>query len=352
MCFTTPITHPQSPSPDGIIVTEFELIARLTEGVPREARDLGVGVGDDACVIAGPAGRDWLLTADALIEGIHFRREWTDLAQLGRKALAVNLSDIAAMGGRPRFFLATVAIPRGMGAAGAIELSGGMRALAAEMGVLLVGGDTSSSEHDLAISITAVGEVASGRAILRSTARTGDVLYATGTMGGSALGLACLRAGKYPAAAAPFVERHRNPLPRLAMAEQLAACGMVSAMIDVSDGLLADAGHVAESSGAGFEIEAARVPRDPAFEAVAREVGADPTALCLAGGEDYELLFAVRAEALEAFERDVLPLLPAPGAARIGRIVADRTMRRALDREGRTIELASQGFDHFTSVGA
>ncbi len=331
-------------------MTEFELIAKLTEGAPREARDLAHGVGDDCAVIAGPSGRDWLVTADALIEGVHFRREWTDLASLGKKAMAANLSDIASMGGVPRFYIVSLAVPDDLGAEGALQLYAGMRERARASGALLIGGDTSASRSGLLISIAMLGEIESGRAILRSGARPGDAVYVTGTSGSAALGLACLESGRRDDACALFVRRHLDPEPRLAAGEALMKCGMVSAMIDSSDGLMADLSHIAEASGVGFEIEDWLVPREPRFDGLSAELGLNPAELVLSGGEDYELIFTVRSEVAGEFDREIAPSLPIP-VSRIGKIVADRESREVRSRDGKRIEIAMRGFDHFASRG-
>ena len=324
-------------------MTEFELIARFIAGAPREAHDLFCGAGDDCAVVAGPHGRDWLVTTDALVEGVHFRRGGTDLATLGRKALSVNVSDIAAMGGIPRFYLAAVGLPPGEAAEVGTELAAGMRAVAHEQGLILVGGDTVASPGGLMITVTAIGEAEHGAALLRSGAKPGDAVFVTGTFGAAALGLACLEAGREDATAAPFIARHRDPAARVAWGRFIARSGMATAMIDASDGLLADLAHIAEASNAGFEIDAAAVPRDPGFEALARELGRDPMELLLAGGEDYELVVTVAAARAAEFERaartHVHGAIP---VARIGTMVDEATARRV---DG--VDVTATGFDHF-----
>lgn len=328
-------------------MTEFDLIAHLTRDLPRTGPDLSAGVGDDCAVVAGPEGRDWLLTTDALVEGIHFRREWTDLSVLGRKALSVNISDIAAMGGTPRFFLVALGVPAAEAEATAGALYQGVREVAARHGVVLIGGDTVASPSGLLLSIAAIGEVRRGAALLRRGARPGDPIYVTGTMGGAALGLACLRRGERGGEAASFIRRHLDPEPRVDEGRWIAATGMATAMIDLSDGLLADLGHVADESDVGFTIEAGCVPRDPGFEATARAVGTDPAALMLAGGEDYELLFTVDARCTEEFEA-LRQKRPGVAIIRVGTIEAAKASRSVLDEAGRPLQLTTRGFDHFS----
>ena len=327
-------------------MNEFELIARLTKGAPKEAPDLLCGVGDDCAIVDGPDGKNWLVTMDALMEGVHFRREWTDMATLGRKALAVNLSDIAAMGGTPRFYLVSLGLPNDLRAKCAEQIFAGMRELASEFGVELIGGDTVRSESGLALSVTVIGEVKEDRSLLRCTARSGDIVYITGTVGGAALGLRCLNRGEAGEEAASFVNRHNNPVPRVNAGRLLGESGMVTAMIDVSDGVVADLGHIAECSGVGFRIELIRIPVDDDFRALARKIHANPAELALSGGEDYELLFTVRPAHAEKFEEKVMPKLDVP-VARIGAIVGEKTRREVTDVDGKFFIPAVAGFDHF-----
>ncbi len=327
-------------------MTEFELIELLTRGVDRSAADLAAGVGDDCAVISGPSGRQWLVTTDLLVEGTHFDLAFTDLATLGRKALSVNLSDIAAMGGAPRFWLASIALPGSIGADGAGLLYKGMRDVAGEHGAILIGGDTSSSRERLLISITAVGECASGCAVMRSGAHPGDAVYVTGELGGSALGLALMRRGFMDRGAELFVERHNDPAPRVEAGRVLAASGALTSMIDVSDGLMADMGHIADASGAGFEIRADRVPIGSRFGEFAEKVDSGVWGFILSGGEDYELAFTVDAAKVAEFERDAMQKAGVR-VTRIGEMLKDPSARRAMLADGSELGLSSIGFDHF-----
>lgn len=327
-------------------MNEFELINHLTEGALRRADELLYGVGDDCAIIAGHNNQDWLVTTDVLIEGVHFKLDFCDLKTLGRKALAVNLSDIAAMGGKPRFYLVSIAIPDSIGPYGAIELYKGMRERASLHDVVLIGGDTSSSKSGLVISITAIGECAGGHAILRNKAMPCDDIYVTGKFGGAALGLAFLSAHRSDSVSLPFMKRHLDPEPRVNAGLALMKSGMVSAMIDVSDGLLADLSHIADASNVGFEIREKEVPCDHGIEELAKTLNIDPATLILSGGEDYELAFTVRANCVGDFERTVVPKLPV-AVAKIGTIVADKTLKSVLDSEGKILTLKHKGFDHF-----
>lgn len=327
-------------------LSEFDLIAQLTADAPSKAKDLMQGVGDDCAIIAGPYGFDWLITTDALVEGVHFRREWTDFETLGRKALAVNLSDIAAMGGRPRFYLVSIGLPPCDSDATVSALYDGIRAQAAEYDIFLIGGDTVSSSSEIFISITVLGDVPRGHAILRSGAKPGDAIYVTGQLGFSALGLICLDGGKRNDDAKPFILRHLSPIARIKEGIWIAKTCIATSMIDVSDGLLADLGHIADESGVGFEIDVGRVPTVPRFAELSRELKQDPIVLMLSGGEDYELAFTVDVQKVAQFEQliqnqDIYTI------SRIGSVVGDIATRNVIGADGNLIDIKTKGFDHF-----
>ncbi len=328
-------------------MNEFELIEKLTRGAPKSALDLKCGVGDDCAVIAGPGKKDWLMTQDALIEGVHFRREWLDMATLGRKALAVNISDIAAMGGAPRFYLVSLGLPTDLRPKCAEQIYAGMKECAREYGACLIGGDTARSPKGLVLSITVIGEIPKDKYILRCGARAGDDIYVTGTVGSAALGLCCLNAKVCDGNASRFINRHKDPTPRIKAGRVLAESGMVSAMIDVSDGVLADLGHIADTSGVGFRIQLTKLPVDEGFRALARKMGVDPAELAVAGGEDYELLFTARPGFSEKLEKKTFPKLGALSATKIGVIVREKNRREVVDADGKFFVPAIKGFDHF-----
>ncbi len=319
---------------------EFELIARY---FTRPARSAALGVGDDCALVKPPAGLMLAMTTDALVEGTHFL-PGTDPGRLGHKALAVNLSDLAAMGADPRWFLLAIALPD------ADErwlepFSAGLFALADAHGVELIGGDTTRGPRML--TITAIGTLPAGYALRRDAAAAGDEVWLSGATGEAALGLAYLR-GELElsvAAAAACVARLETPQPRVALGKRLR--GIAAAAIDVSDGLLADLGHVAEQSRLAAELDYEAIPRADALAECGDAALAD--ACVLAGGDDYELLFTAppaRAGEVEAAGR-------AAGVAvtRIGRMVAGTPEVRVRDRSGRLIEVSRRGFDHFGPTG-
>ena len=266
---------------------EFGLIERIERAARRSrvsTRGLVVGIGDDAAVLRPPAGEDWVVTTDALVEGTHFR--WTNQSarSIGRRALVANLSDLAAMGARPLGFVFALAAPPSLEVRTFDGLLAGLLREAEAHGCPLIGGNVSRARQT-SITITAQGSVLRGRALLRDSARVGDRISVTGTLGGAARELARAAAGG---------SVRGVPIPRLRAGRALARRPDVGACIDISDGLLADLDHVLDRSGCSAKLDLASVPRPPRFEAACRRVGADPTWLATRGGEDYELLFTLR----------------------------------------------------------
>ena len=347
------------PGPTG----EDRFLARLLGALPAPAaaeRSPGgsetaprvlLGPGDDAAVVRWPDGRLLVLTTDAAEEGIHFDLRTHPLPAVGRRAVATAVSDLAAMGAAPVGTLVSlVASPRGEDAAAEAAAAAGERA--AELGAPVLGGNITAGAR-LALHVTAVGAMASGvRPLPRTGARPGDALFATGELGGAALGLAALRrradaSGAHPAehsvenptensaAEAPFVRRHLDPEPRLAAGALLAASGAVTAAMDISDGLALDLHRLAAASGVGAILEIARLPL--------AQAGSAGLEAALFGGEDYELLFT-GAEA---------GIPPAIGAARlpltrIGRITGAASGVRLRRPDGRVEALPARGWDAWT----
>ncbi|HZR69277.1 MAG TPA: thiamine-phosphate kinase [Burkholderiales bacterium] len=315
--------------------SEFELIRRF---FARPARSAVLGVGDDCALVAPEPGNVLAVTTDMLLAGRHFFPD-ADPEKLGHKALAVNLSDLAAMGARPCWALLAIALPEADDAWLA-AFARGFFALADRHGVELVGGDT--NRGPLAIAITAIGQVPQAQALRREGARAGDDVWLSGATGEAALALAHLRgrARLEPRALEDCLARLHTPEPRVALGERLR--GIASASIDVSDGLLADLGHIAESSAVGAEVSLELVPRAAALAACRDETLA--RACLLAGGDDYELAFtapAGRRAELEALARELGLRL-----TRIGRIAAGNAGVRLLDAAGATVP-APAGWDHF-----
>jgi thiamine-monophosphate kinase len=325
---------------------EFELIEILRSRCALARADVNVGIGDDAALLVPPANHELVAATDTLVAGVHFPHSTTPDA-IGWKALAVNLSDLAAMGATPAWALLALTLPSA-DTEFVERFADGFGALAARHHVALIGGDT--TRGPLTVNVTALGFVPPGQGLLRSGARVGDLVFVTGTIGDAAGGLRCIDAGSPRPASAPAIStdvrealrsRLDRPTPRIAAGIVLR--GVASACIDVSDGLLADLGHVAAQSAVGIEIAAAALPASPAllqaFDAPTR------LALQATGGDDYELAFTL-APALEAPTlRDLAKA--GCGATRIGRVVEGAGVR-LLDESAAEIALACAGWEHFT----
>jgi thiamine-monophosphate kinase len=273
---------------------EFELIARLCAPLPRRRRTL-LGPGDD-CAILAPSRASQLVTIDSMVEGVHFNLKWGTPELLGSRSLTVNLSDIAAMGGKPTSCVINLAIRPGLKPSFFDRLYRGLGKTAAESGVDIVGGNITSAKQ-FSITIALFGDVGE-EPMLRDNARPGDAIYVTGTVGDAALGLRILE-GKFKPKGRPrkfLLDRYLNPTARLDAGRALARIRPTPAAIDLSDGLWQDLGHILERSEVGAEIDPALLPISPAYQAVA---GGD-TSYALRGGDDYELLFCMRPGASEA----------------------------------------------------
>ncbi|MHB1843803.1 MAG: thiamine-phosphate kinase [Deltaproteobacteria bacterium] len=309
---------------------EFELIAAFVRELPHAGPGLALGPGDDGALLRPSPGSELCVTVDTVRLGVHFTKQFTP-EDVGHKALAVNLSDLAAMGARPRWLFCALELPRGTRAAFVTRLARGMAPLAQTHGCLLAGGNVSRGPG-LAVTITAIGDVPSGLALRRDGLRPGDLIAVTGALGGAALGLRRLRVGDRRGAA-----RQLRPIPRIELG--LAARGLASAAIDVSDGLLQDLGHLCRRSSCGAEVSGALAPID---SALAGRV--DRLALALGGGEDYELVFGVPPARLARLRRKV----ERRGSALtvIGRACRGRGVRLA-GGEGALAYSSTLGFRHF-----
>jgi thiamine-monophosphate kinase len=270
---------------------EFGLIAAIRSVLPPDPPGV-LGIGDDGAVLPAPDGRI-VASTDLLIEGRHFRREWSAATDIGVKAAAENLADIAAMGAAPTALLFGLAVPGEIAVDWVAAVAEGLAAECARAGAMIAGGDVTSSDSVM-LAITALGNLASRDPVTRAGARPGDALAISGPVGMSAAGLALLRAGVVvlPASAEPdllrLVAAHQRPQPDYAAGPVAAAAGATS-MIDISDGLVADIGHIAEASGVRLEIDSARLPGTRALEPAAARLGTDWRPWALAGGEDHAL---------------------------------------------------------------
>ncbi len=316
----------------GDLPAEFALIARHFRPL---AGPGALDLRDDVAVLAPPPGRDLVLTADAMVAGVHFLpNDPPDL--IGRKLLRVNLSDLAAKGATPIGYLMTVSAPRNTPQAWFAGFAAGLAQDQREYGVTLLGGDTTSTPGPISLSLTILGQVAPGQAVRRAGAQAGDGIWVTGTIGDGALGLAVAR-GRLQDPTGHLLSRYRLPQPRLG----LAIAGVASAGMDVSDGLVQDLGHLCRAGGLMAEVDAALVPLSPQ----AREAGPEWLATCLTGGDDYELLLAVppdREAALYAASQAAGMAVTRIGGFRSG---PPRVMVRGTD--GEPMSLATGGWSHF-----
>jgi thiamine-monophosphate kinase len=321
-------------------IGEFERIRRFFAPL---AGPGGLGLLDDAALVDCPAGRRLVVTADAIVAGVHFLPD-DPPEHVAKKLLRVNLSDLAAMGARPLHYLLTTALPAALGSRWVAAFAGGLEEDQRRFGVSLLGGDSVSTAGPAVLSLTAIGEVAAGSEVRRSGARAGDLVWVSGTIGDAFLGLGLLR-GDHPdlppAYRAFLIDRFRVPDPRTDLGPLLS--GIAHAMIDVSDGLLADLGHVCETSQVAAVVRLERLPLSPAARAI---VGGEPgiRSRLAAGGDDYELLFTAPPEAAEAIgnlsTRLGLPI------AMVGKIEPGEGVR-LVDGAGRAIRVASTGYRHF-----
>ncbi len=314
----------------GTLPPEFDLIARFFKPLAGEG---ALGLADDAAVFMPPAGRELVVSADAIVGGVHFLPD-DPPETVGRKLLRVNLSDLAAMGATPLSYFLTVSVPVTTTAAWFEAFAAGLAMDQAAFGISLLGGDTTSTPGPVCLSATVIGHVAPGAALRRHGARPGDGLWVTGTIGDGALGLRALR-GEIDDPDGFLAERYRLPRPRMG----LCLAGIVSAAMDVSDGLVQDCGHMCRASDVAASIELARVPLSPPARA------AGLLSLCVTGGDDYELLLAVPGESeaslLAECARACVPV------TRIGDIAAGAPSVTVLDAAGRRVPLRTKGWSHF-----
>ncbi len=302
-----------------------------------------LSMGDDAAAFRPRPGYLLLISSDALIEGIHFDRKLTSATALGWKALAVNLSDIAAMGGKPLYATTTLGIPLTIPSRFIVNFYRGLNDLASRYGVTVVGGDTCSSPRDLFIDINIVGEVRSDGLLTRAKAQPGDLLFVTGTLGESAMGLELLKTqSSISQTGRRLIERHLRPTPRLAIGKYLSSHRLAKALIDISDGLSTDLHHLCEQSQVGAVIEERAIPTPELESGLRNQLARTPIEYALNGGEDYELLFAVPAK-----KSRVLPShIDGVAVHEIGKITAQKGICR-IKQSNRIRRLPARGFDHF-----
>lgn len=368
---------------------EFGLIDRLRHLVPPGPSSVLVGIGDDVAVLRSSAGRLLLATCDTQIEGIHFLRHTLPPLCLGQRAAAVNLSDVAAMGGTPLWALVSLMLPDNTPVAWVDALYRGLAEGLGRYGAALVGGNTARHPDRIVVDVTVLGEVDEAKVVLRRGAKIGDFIVVTGSLGASKAGLECLRIAPFMAQEAAktlsktedaafdgpemvhgdvpsqgeaaqnlmaavdrdawvrTVLRHWVPEPRVREGQVLAASGWVHAMIDVSDGFLGDLSHLCAASGVGAVVDVDAVPVDTACQAVAQALGQDSLLWALTGGEDYELLAAVHPQGLDHVLRGLAQQSAVPCRV-VGRIVPRDQGIRCVRQDGSVLETHwGRAWDHF-----
>jgi thiamine-monophosphate kinase len=320
---------------------EAAVLERIEEIAARTGtRHSGVhlGIGDDAALFKGAAGFDQILTCDWFLEGSHFLRDKHPPDAVGWKCLARAVSDVAAMGGMPRCFLLSLALPGSHTRVWLDQFLGGLHRAAKRFGCALLGGDT-TRRQDILINITVVGEVRTGRAILRSGAQPGDVVFVSGRLGEADLGLKLLRkSDRRTNSRDPALRKHLYPEPRLSLGRWLAEGRLASAMMDLSDGLSTDLPRLCAASGVGARIETWKIPKPRGEQAGS----AAPLDLALHGGDDYELLFTVPRRNVKHLPRSQY----GTRLTAIGEITRDRSLL-LLDVAGRAVPFPNRGWDPF-----
>ena len=326
---------------------ERQLLERLRArlvGVGGPSDGLQIGIGDDAAVVKPGRGLSTVLTTDALVEGVHFERRFSDPEAIGARALAVNLSDLAAMGARPRWVLLSLVLPDAIHVDEVERLASGLARAAEDAKVAVVGGNLTRTVGPLVVDITAIGEIHARRTLTRSGGRPGDELYVSGMIGAAAAGLEMLRAGAGMRDAG-CVDRYLRPEARVRLGRAVGQARAARAAMDLSDGLADALRQMGEASGCGVEIDADALPIDPAACQWWLSRGEDPVARALSGGDDYELLLAVP-RAWRGRLRQARLRVAEPALTRIGTLTRDAAMR-VMRRNGRREELPG-GYEHFS----
>jgi thiamine-monophosphate kinase len=326
---------------------EFGFIEKIRAAMKTKNPSVVLGIGDDAAVFKPTPGHEMVFTTDMLVEGRHFDFKTITPWQLGAKTMAVNVSDCAAMGAKPKAALVSLGVPANFPLKDLEIFYDGMRQWGESYGAQIVGGDTVGSDQ-FVVNVALVGEVEKGKALRRGGAKAGEALFVTGTLGDSAAGLHALQhpGGKGGETAPLLVKRHLSPVPRFTAGRVLSKGGLATSAIDVSDGLSSEIHHLCAESGVGAEIHEEAIPYSDALIHYCDANHLDPLAYALDGGEDYELLFTVPLARIS----QVLQKLPAETGVpvkSIGRMVPKAKGITLITRKGERVPLKAKGFDHF-----
>lgn len=324
---------------------EFELIQMVKHSLGKPSRRVELGIGDDAAVVTPPQ-KKMVATMDTLVEGVHFDLSYTTPRELGHKALAVNLSDIAAMAATPLYALISLGLKQDVSEHFVDELYVGLKKLAKEFDVDVIGGNTVQSPNGVIADLVVIGEAPQGY-VTRGGAREGDIVAVTGYLGTSAAGLNCLkRLGRDATEKKKeLIRAHLCPLPRLREAEALRKVNAITSLIDISDGVASEVHHLAKSSGVGMLIEEKSLPIHPACVWAAREIGSNARLWALYGGEDYELLCTISPRSWTKAERALSKL--GTKLTRIGEVRAAREKIILKTTSNESHPLAPRGWNHF-----
>lgn len=324
-------------------LTEFQLIKRIQQGVHISNKKVICGIGDDCAVVSGEGGMFELITTDCLVESVHFDLKYFTAEEVGMKAMAVSLSDIAAMGGTPLYALISLGIPEKFSAEWVLNFYEGGGKIAREFNVSIIGGNTSRSAGTFWASLEILGEVSSDNCKFRNGAQPGDGIYVTGPIGSSAMGLFLLKKDK--SAKSIFVRSHKTPQPKIKAGQFLGKVKGVSSLVDISDGLLADLEHILEQSGVGAHVYFEQIPRECDLESLAKEHDLSLSEIVLSGGEDYELLFTVK----EKSEKSLIDKAKREGINifKIGTIADKKDGLKVFGKKGEELAVKKKGYDHF-----
>lgn len=337
---------------------EFELIKRLTKDkqsiAVQQACGVQTGIGDDAAVAYMSSGHQLVMTCDTMTEEIHFKSITMRDKDIGYKAMAAAVSDIAAMGAMPRYALVSISFPKQSDPLRIEAIYEGLYECASRWSVMIVGGDTTSSVNGMTISVTVIGEVEAGKALLRSAAKHGDIVFATGELGCSAAGLDYLLrqelpSGQWGHSGKPEIERliqaHGRPDPQIEAGLLLQSSGVCHALNDVSDGLASEAWEIAEASGVGIDLIEDRIPIADELMAYSQEVEKDPLDFILYGGEDYQLIGTMQAE----HAVDMQMKFRAAGLQLyiIGYVNMESVGVRLVQSSGYVVPIEKKGYNHF-----
>ncbi len=325
--------------------SERDLIEYIAQSSTKSPAGLRKGIGDDCAIIDQNSDEQYIVTTDMLVEDVHFNLKWHPPKELGRKSIAVNLSDIAAMGGIPQFVFLSLSLTDSLGDAWLKEWIGGATSIIEEYNCCLAGGDTVRGAR-LTINVTVIGSVAKNKAIMRSTAQKDQSIYVSGHLGSAAAGLLLFETNRTDlftsSRARPFVRRHLDPSPDIVAGHLLMASGMVTAMQDISDGIATDLSHICASSGIGAIVEESLLPHHPNLPAVAAEIGENASDLMIAGGEDYHLVFTILPDKDATFEEK----MSTEGVTvyKIGRTIDGSEVQ--LRSKGKVRNITFGGFEH------